>query len=502
MEKGSLRERIIKGSFWAFASSLVSRAGALVFTIILARFLQPERFGLYSLVLSTAMIFYTFADLGINSTMIRYASHALCNDKKKVYPYYRYLLKLKFLLTSLVSALLLILAYPLAFYVFKNPELFLPFLVASVYIFILSFDNFYTLMFYAVEKVKYISFRESLSQITRILLALAVFYFVAASYQVVGIFVSLALMSLLMLLFVLYYIKKFMPEIFSKPKEEIEIDKLRLLKFTSYLTIAGISGTLFSYVDSIMLGLYLKPEFIGFYRAAFSLVNGAMAFILAPTAILLPFFTKLNKTKTQYLLENVFRYSAILAIPASFGLMLLGKYFIRFFFSYDYLPAALPLYFLSFLIIPAVYTSVLFYLFSAKEKPQIYAKIIVITSIINIILNFILIKALIPISAIWATAGAGIATLISWCAYLVLAVYFAKKDLKIKISFAHTIKPLFASLIMAGALLYLKRNLVDMTLASGIFYVLFGALVYFVVLFVIKGIKREDIEMIKLLKRV
>ena len=500
MEKSTLKERIIRNSFWAFASSLISRAGALVFTIILARFLQPERFGIYSLVLSTAMIFYTFADLGINSAMIRYVSHAICKDRRKVYSYYRYLFKLKFLLTILVSALLLILAYPLAFYVFKNPESFLPFLAASVYIFIMSLDSFYTSMFYIVEKVKYISFRESLSQIIRILLALAVFYFIAASYQVVGIFASLALMSLLMLLFALYYIKKFIPEIFTKPKEEIEIDKLKLLRFVSYLTIAGISGTLFSYVDSVMLGIFLKAEFIGYYRAAFSLVNGVMAFIVAPTAILLPFFTKLSKIKTQYLLENIFRYSIIIAIPASFGLMLLGKYFIRFFYSYAYLPAALPLYFLSLLIIPAVYTSVLFYLFSAKEKPQIYAKIIVITSIINIILNFIFIKSLAPISAIWATTGAGIATLISWCAYLVLAVYFAKKELKIKISFSHVVKPLFASLIMAGALLYLQRKIIDMTFASGLLHILLGAVIYFTILFLVGGIRVSDIKMIKFLR--
>ena len=500
MEKSSLKERIIRNSFWAFASSFASRLGALIFTIILARFLLPERFGVYSLVLSTAMIFYTFADLGINSTMIRYVSHALCKDKKKVSSYYRYLLKLKFLLTTAVSALLLILAYPLAFYVFKNPESFLPFLVASIYIFIMSFDSFYTSMFYIAEKVKYISIRELLSQILRILLVLAVFYLVAASYQVVGIFASLALMSLLMLLFVFYYIRKFIPEIFAKPKEEIEIDKLKLLRFASYLTIAGISGTLFSYVDSVMLGIFLKAEFIGYYRAAFSLVNGVMAFILAPTAILLPFFTKLRKEKTEYLLENIFRYSSIIAIPASFGLMLLGKYFIRFFYSYDYLPASLPLSFLAFLIIPAVYTSVLFYLFSAREKPQVYAKIIVATSIINAVLNFIFIKALIPVSSIWATTGAGIATLISWFAYFVLAVYFAKKELKIKISFTHVIKPLFASLVMAGVLLYLQRNIPDMTFASGLLHILLGAAIYFAILFLVGGIRMSDIKMIKFLR--
>jgi O-antigen/teichoic acid export membrane protein len=501
MKHRKLKERIIKNSFWAFTSSMVGRLGALLFTIILARYLQPEKFGIYSLILSTAMIFYTFADLGINSTLVRYVSHAITKDKLKVHSYYRYLLKLKFLLTTIVSLLLLILSYPLSFYVFKNEALFLPFLVSSAYIFVMSFDSFYTSMFYIVEKVKYIGFRELFSQILRIVFALSIFYTVAASYQVVGIFVSLTLISFLMLLFVLYYVKKLIPEIFKPSLEEgAEINKLKLLKFTSYLTIAGISGTLFAYIDSVLIGYFLSIEYVGYYRAAFALVNGVMAIVLAPTSILLPVFTKLENAKTSYLLERIFKYSAIIAVPAAFGLMLFGKYFIRFFYDYSYLPAALPLYFLSFLIIPAVYTSILFYLFSAKEKPQIYAKIIVITSILNVILNFIFIKLLLPVSAIWATAGASIATLISWTVYFMLTIHSARKDLKLDISLSHIIRPLFASLVMAGILYYLQRGVQDMTFISGALYILLGVLIYFTVLFLVGGIRMSDMKIIKLLK--
>jgi O-antigen/teichoic acid export membrane protein len=500
MERG-LKEQVIKNSFWAFASSLINRLGALIFTIILARFLLPEGFGLYSIVLSTAMIFYTFADLGINSTMIRYVSHALANNKKKVYAYHRYLLKVKFFLTLAVSSALLVLSYPLALYVFKNSALFVPFITAAFYIFVLSFDTFYTSFFYTIEKVQYVSFKESLSQILRIVFALVVFYVLASSYYVTGIFVSLALISLFLVVFVLYYLKKLIPEAFLYPGKGIRIDKVRILKFAGFLTIASISTIFFSYIDSIMLGMFLKPEFVGFYRAAFSLVSGVSGIILAPAVILLPMFTKLKKSKTENALSQIFKYLTIFAVPAAFGLLILGKYFVRFFYDYSYIPAALPLYFLSFLIIPVVYVSVFLPLFSAREKPQIFAKIIVAVSILNIILNYILIKALLPVSSIWATAGASIATLTSWIFYLIAVVYVSKKELGIAVSFKHLIKPFIASIIMSGAVLYTMTFFKDMTFISGTFEILLGALVYFGALFLIGGIKREDFELVKLLRR-
>ncbi len=212
-------------------------------------------------------------------------------------------------------------------------------------------------------------------------------------------------------------------------------------------------------------------------------------------------FTKLKKSKTENALNQIFKYLTIFAVPAAFGLLILGKYFVRFFYDYSYIPAALPLYFLSFLIIPVVYVSVFLPLFSAREKPQIFAKIIVAASILNIILNYILIKALLPVSSIWATAGASIATLTSWIFYLIAVVYVSKKELGIAVSFKHLIRPFIAGIIMSGAVLYTMTFFKDMTFISGTLEILLGILVYFGALFLIGGIKREDFELIKLLRR-
>ncbi len=497
MEKYDIKTNIIKSSFWNFICSTINRIGALVFTIILARFLMPTNYGIYVLILSTATLFYTFADLGINQTLIRFLSLAIKKNEKQIPSYYRYLLRIKFILATTSSLLLLILSYPLAYYFFKNPILFFPLIIASFYIFILSLDIFHSMIFYAIEKVKFLTTREILNQILRIFLALLVFYFVAFSYQVIGIFLSLILVSLFLMIYSIYYIHKISPRMFDKPEEKI--DKKTIRRFVGFLTIASISAVFFSHIDSIMLGLFLTTDYVGYYGAAFSLVLGVMGIVSFPIIPLLPMFTKIKKSEIESAFNRAFKYLSLITIPAIFGLLALGKYLIQLLYGPSYLPATMPLYFLSFLIFPVVSIGIFLSLFSAEGKPQIFAKLIVISCIINIILNFILIKLFLRISPEWAISGAAIATVISWFFYFIASLFSLKEEFNFSLSFSSIIKPLFSSIIMFGVLYFSLKYINDMNILIGSGEIILGIITYSVVMILIKGIKKEDLNYLKII---
>ena len=112
----NIKEGIVKNSFWNLCTSLIMKFGGLIFTILIARLLLPEGYGIYSIIFSIVMVFLTLSDLGINYAAIRYLSYAIEHDRKKVKSYYNYLLRLKILLTVTSSIALLILAYPLSNY--------------------------------------------------------------------------------------------------------------------------------------------------------------------------------------------------------------------------------------------------------------------------------------------------------------------------------------------------------------------------------------------------
>jgi O-antigen/teichoic acid export membrane protein len=493
--KEKLKNKIIKNSLWGFIATMVSKIGGLFLTIILARFLMPEGYGIYSLVLSVAMIFCTLSDLGLSQTLVRYLSFSLVKDRVNISNYHFYLLKLKLKIISIVSLIFFILAYPLAFYIFKNPTLFPLFLIAAVYIFVLSFEGFYNSVFYSIEKIKYISLKESISQILRVTLVLILFLIVSASYQkqLIGLFIVLTLNSFIILILILYYLKKLIPELFKKSKTSKKIDHKKIKNFLKYVGIASISGIFFSYIDSIMLGLYVAPEYIGYYRAAASLIFGIIGILSFLNFILLSLFTKLDIKDTKTFLINSIKYSSIITIPSSLGLFILGKYFIRVFYGVNYLSSAFPFYILSLLIFPVVSIGILRSLFTAEEKPKIFTKLVLIVGFLNIILNFIFIKTFLLVSPEWATFGAALATLISWIIYFLAAVHFIKKQFNFKISLRILFKPFIASLIMVFILTYALKHIPQVNLLKGALVIFLGILVYILALILIGGVSKKEL---------
>ena len=83
----------VKNSSYQLTQNIVMKFGSLIFTIILARLLMPEKMGIYSLALSTIVLFAAFSDLGIGSAIITYISKNK-NNSKKAKSYWRTLFKI------------------------------------------------------------------------------------------------------------------------------------------------------------------------------------------------------------------------------------------------------------------------------------------------------------------------------------------------------------------------------------------------------------------------
>ena len=66
----SVTESVLKNSIWVFLLAALTKIGGLVFTILLARFLLPEGFGTFSLVLAIVFIIIAFGDFGIDRALM------------------------------------------------------------------------------------------------------------------------------------------------------------------------------------------------------------------------------------------------------------------------------------------------------------------------------------------------------------------------------------------------------------------------------------------------
>ncbi|MBU1136559.1 MAG: oligosaccharide flippase family protein [Nanoarchaeota archaeon] len=496
MEEENTRAVIGKNSFWELISKIIEKIGAVVFTIILARFLLPESFGAYSLTISVALIFIAAINYSVDRTMMKYVSDALGKKRKSLASaYFKYIFKKKVMFSLIASILLIILSYPLAVYVFKKPFLFPSLLISGAYIFVLALESSYESLFYVFKKVKGKAIKETFKQFFRISTILIIFLFIAKSYYVVGVIFGLILTSIFVLIFIRKYMEKSAFFIFKK-EAKVKIDKKRVTGFFYYMLLISFIGTILSYTNVVLLGIFLPDSmYIGLYSSAIALIWGLTG-MLNLSSVFLPVFTQIKEKNLEVGFNKILRYSLILTVPAAFGILALSRYIIFFIYGESYLEASIILSVMAFMIIEGVNGSIIFTLFSAKEKLKYFTKIIAYTFFMNITLSIILIKVILSYtnSQLLASTGAAVSALISNYFFFILLIIGLKRKIKIKIEYVNFVKPLIASLIMFFSILGLLNLVKDINLIFGIFLVFVGVIIYLLVLFAIKGACIEDIK--------
>ena len=492
-EENILRRTVIKKSFWTFLTTSISRVGGLIFTIILARFLMPEGFGLYSLALSITILFITFADLGISSALLRYVSSSIEKNPRKASAYFHYLLGLKLKVTLFMSLLLLALSYTLSFNVFKKPVLFPLLLVLSAYTFIASIQGFFEALFYTKNKVNRLAIKEAVFQVLRIGFVLILFTILAQKDLALAATISLLLASSITLVLTISFYKK----LFNfKDSRGINLNKKRILYFIGFLALSSLATVLFSYIDTIIMGLFISLEYIGYYKAAMSLVitiAGALSF----PGVFLSVLTKIREENLQETFDKILKTLLMIIIPATIGLIILSRYFIVFLYGYEYLKGAILLYILSPFIFLFVTSSIFLNVLAAREKTRDFSLLTIFCTVLNISLITFAIKLLVPYSELAATIGVASATLASWTLYFIGSLIILHRRMNLRFKFKFMINPLIASAFMALAIYLVQYFSPDVSLVSGIIEVILGVCVYFLAMFFLGDIKKQDISFIR-----
>jgi len=489
----------MESSGYKLISSLITKFGGLIFTIILARLLLPELFGAYQLAYSIVLIAIAFSTLGTSSTLIRYVSEALGkNNKKKARSYFRYILKIRLTLTLIAILIIIAISRFLAINIYDMPIIYLPLLFSTFYILFVSLQRILLDIFSAVKdwsKFPVINLFKQFFRVTLSALAIYLLFVILElpSGQVLaGIFLALSLAYLLIVLIIFLFLGKNRDLIFGKVQK---INKSKILRYTGYVGLAALTINIFGSIDTLMLGLFVDSSFIGYYRAALTLVTSTVA-LFTFTDILLPMFTQSNKKRQKRGMDKAYRYMFILSIPATFGIIIIARYFIYAIYGSEYLTATIPLYALSLYILINPFIKIHSKLFSANEKPKLLSKAIAMSLVVNIVLNYLLISYLLNFGPEWAIFGAGLATVLSRYFYLNYLSIKSKKLFKIKPDRKQLIKPLISSLIMSLAII-LFINFVDMNIIWGLLTVFIGAVIYFTTLYLIKGLTNEDIDLVK-----
>lgn len=415
----------IKNSVYQITTNVLAKVGSMIFTIFLARLLMPELFGLYSLALSTIIIFSAIAELGVNQTLIRFVSKESVKKKNKVKGYVKYLGKIKIWLFLISSLILIFSAKIIASHIYQKP-IFLALLGGIFYILFIQMTTFLQSLLQASNNFFSILKAEIIFQILRIIFVpLGVVLIIKSNSNDE----LTTLISILILagcfaassLFLFFKAKKEYRKKFdySNNQKLSAKEKQTVNKFVLATTALVLSGVFFGNIDRVMLGMFIESKFIGYYTAAYSLIGAMIPILGFASIVLFPIFSRVKGNQLRALLKKSIRLTLLASIFAFIGAFFLSDLVVHLIYGVSYLPSVNILKFLSPLLfilpLAALYQS---YNLS-QGKPDKVAKLLIISTLINILLNAVFILTFLKQGQLAAVYGAALATIISQIVYLI-----------------------------------------------------------------------------------
>lgn len=258
------------------------------------------------------------------------------------------------------------------------------------------------------------------------------------------------------------------------------------------LFVFTLSNNLYSNIDIIMLGFMLASYQVGIYSVAIKIIKISTTLITSMGVVLMPRIANYicNKMikKISILVHRIIDLMLMFSIPMVTGIVVLRKEIIIVFCGKEYLEASLTLIILARLgIVTPVYSfinSCVFIPFQ-KEKYMYIATGVALGS--NVGLNLLLIPK-------YAINGAAIATIIAEFLGAMTAIYLGR----CLISFKSTCKNLGIYLMAIIPEIFILKSIsviINNTLLKLFFGIIGGAIIYIVVIYLLK--KELIVEKIK-----
>lgn len=266
---------------------------------------------------------------------------------------------------------------------------------------------------------------------------------------------------------------------------------------TSYgapLVISNSAAWILSSSDRYLLQFFRGNFEVGIYSASYLLSEYTLImiwtlFMTAAFPSIVNCWELKGVDETQTHIKKIMRYFILVSVPAAVGLIVLSQQIITVITSSQYYEG--------YVIVPFVAVGGLFLGLQwwaqlgllLNKKTKIISILVLISCIVNLVLNFILIP-------FYGYLGAAVTTLISYFILFLLMIIFSKKYLVLNWPVNSLIKIAISSLIMAISLLIFP-NLSNIYL-NLLIKIIMGVFVYTLVLFFLREFKKEELKYLKL----
>lgn len=462
---------IAKNTSYFTLALIIQKIISFSYFAVLARNLMPEDLGKYYFAISFTTIFAIFIDLGLANVLTREVAKSNDQSSKLLSTVLTIKIPLAVLAMLIVFLLINLMGYP---------ELTRHLVYISAIAMV--FDSF-TLTFYSVIRGRHnLAFESIASVIYQLIVLLYGMYVLKYGLGLRWLILAIGIASSINFFYSLFLIH-FKFNIRLKPTFNFEIIRAMIV-LTAPFALYAIFQRLFTYLDTVFLSVLAGDAYVGLYQVAFKIIFALQFLPMAFIASLYPAFAnywKNNKEQLTITFERAFNYLIIISLPISIGIMSLADKIILI-FKPEYKAAILPLQII-IASLPFIFLNFpVGALLNACDRQKKNTRNMAITLVVSIILNLILIPRL-------QTIGASLTVLVANIIMFALGMLVTATIIKYRllIILKQIFKVSLSVLIMSLSILYFKNSMHILILMPS------GALIYGSFLFILGGIKKQDV---------
>lgn len=408
---------IKKNYYYNLLLNISSVLFPLVTAPYVARVLGPEPCGLAGFASAYAGYFAMFAALGAGNYGLRQIGK-FRDDKSRMEKFISEVMSLTLFQTIFVSIAYFI---SLLMIPMMREHLLIYFIAGfSIYLVPMASLNWY---FMGNERFDYITIR---SLIIRVLTTTSLFIFVKGKSD----------LYIYMMLNVIASFGIIFSNIFKIHKEglhvSVTINGLRQhIKPILLLFSSSVAISIYTMLDSLMLGILSEYSEVAFYRNATTLCKSLLSVVTSLSFVAVPriayYFKDNDYDQINSLVTKSFSIIAFLAIPMAIGIACIAPVFVPLFLGEQYLGAVLPTILMSGVIIAIGFNNLTgIQILIGMGFDKLFLWSVLTGTFSNLILNLIFIPK-------WGASGAAASSVIAEFIILFVMIGFIKKYTKVRL---------------------------------------------------------------------
>lgn len=425
----TLSQRVVHAGFWAFALRIADRLFGLARTVILARLLAPEDFGLFGIALLALSMLETFSETGFNAAIIQ--------KKGDVKPYLDTAWTVQVIRGFLLALLLLVIAPYVAMF-FGEPGA--ASLVRALALVTVLRGLVNTGVIYFRKELEF--HKEFIYMFSGTLVDLAVSIPAALILRNAWALIFGLVVGQFVRMVVSYLLHPY------RPRPRLERARAReLYTFGRWIFASHVLVFLLNHGDDMLLGKLLGATALGLYQMAYRLSNlPATELTHVISQVTFPVYSKLQdqlaRVRQAYL--QTLQVIAFISFPIAAGVAFLASDFTRVFLGGQWIPMVPAMQVLALWGLIRSISATTGPLFQGLGRPKI-------ATILQLIRLAVLASCIFPLTTLWGMVGTAIAVVLSALCVDPFALDIARRMCRAR---AHEVAKVFLAPFLASGLMW------------------------------------------------